>query len=146
MFGIRQTLAAAAAFFCWPETLTRPKCSRSARQPSRTEPCCRRRMAGDNKANPNCVGENVSPASGVDECASRYYELCAGHDRSGRPRRSGVDHWIAYGIPASVTVVCRGGDQQTVRQICRRHRHREAEHLHGPVHAARMRRITTPLL
>src|ERR1700731_2545973 len=41
--------------------------------------------AGNNKSNPNCVGENVSP----------------------RPP-GGVSHWVAYGIPASVTGFAEG--------------------------------------
>jgi phosphatidylethanolamine-binding protein (PEBP) family uncharacterized protein len=41
-----------------------------------------KKIAGDNKANPNCVGENVSPPACLDERAPRHHQLCAGHDRS----------------------------------------------------------------
>src|SRR5260370_13818749 len=63
--------------------------------------------AGNNKANPNCVGDNVSPAfswasppEGTTSYALRMFAP------EGRPP-GGVSHWVAYGIPASVTGFAR---------------------------------------
>src|SRR5260370_38010328 len=61
------------------------------------------KMAGNNKSNPNCVGENVSPAlswANPPEGTKSYALLM--FDPEGRPP-GGVSHWVAYGIPASVT-------------------------------------------
>jgi Raf kinase inhibitor-like YbhB/YbcL family protein len=64
--------------------------------------------AGNNKANPNCVGENISPAlswanppEGTKSFALMMF------DPEGRPP-GGVSHWVAYGIPASVTGFAEG--------------------------------------
>jgi Raf kinase inhibitor-like YbhB/YbcL family protein len=62
-----------------------------------------KKNAGANKANPNCVGENVSPPlawSNAPAGTTSYALLMI--DPEGRAGL-GVDHWIAYGIPASVT-------------------------------------------
>jgi len=59
--------------------------------------------AGNNKANPNSVGENVSPPlswSGAPEGTKSYALLM--FDPEGRGGL-GVSHWVAYGIPVSVT-------------------------------------------
>src|SRR6201988_3512986 len=64
--------------------------------------------AGNNKSNPNCVGENVSPAlswSNPPEGTKSYALLM--FDPEGRPP-GGVSHWVAYGIPASVTGFAEG--------------------------------------
>jgi Raf kinase inhibitor-like YbhB/YbcL family protein len=53
--------------------------------------------------NPNCVGENVSPQfswTGVPDGTKSFVLLM--FDPEGRAP-SGVSHWVAYGIPASVT-------------------------------------------
>jgi phosphatidylethanolamine-binding protein (PEBP) family uncharacterized protein len=66
-----------------------------------------KKMAGDNKANPNCVGENVSPAftwTNVPAGTTSFALVMT--DPEGRG--TGVDHWIAYGIPASVTSFAEG--------------------------------------
>ena len=58
--------------------------------------------AGDNKSNPNCVGENVSPAfswTNPPEGTKSYALLM--FDPEGRPP-NGVSHFVAYGIPATV--------------------------------------------
>src|ERR1700710_2283485 len=59
--------------------------------------------AGNNKANPNCVGENVSPplAWANPPEGTKSYALLM-FDPEGRPP-GGVSHWVAYGIPVSVT-------------------------------------------
>jgi len=66
------------------------------------------KMAGNNKSNPNCVGENVSPAlswSNPPEGTKSFAILM--FDIDGRPP-GGVSHWVAYGIPASVTGFAEG--------------------------------------
>ena len=64
--------------------------------------------AGNNKANPNCVGENVSPPlnwSNPPEGTKSFALLMV--DPEGRGGL-GVVHWVAYGIPASVTGFAEG--------------------------------------
>jgi Raf kinase inhibitor-like YbhB/YbcL family protein len=64
--------------------------------------------AGNNKSNPNCVGENVSPAlswANPPEGTKSYALLM--FDPEGRPP-GGVSHWVAYGIPVSVTGFVEG--------------------------------------
>lgn len=58
--------------------------------------------AGNNKANPNCVGENVSPALSWANppAGTKSYALLM-FDPEGRPP-GGVSHWVAYGIPVSL--------------------------------------------
>jgi Raf kinase inhibitor-like YbhB/YbcL family protein len=53
--------------------------------------------------NPNCVGENVSPAlSWANPPAGTKSYVLLMFDPEGRPPE-GVSHWVAYGIPVSVT-------------------------------------------
>ena len=61
------------------------------------------KFAGNNKSNPNCVGENISPELSIANPpeGTKSYALFM-VDVDGRPP-GGVGHWIAYGIPASVT-------------------------------------------
>jgi Raf kinase inhibitor-like YbhB/YbcL family protein len=64
--------------------------------------------AGNNKANPNCLGENVSPAlSWANPPAGTKSFALLMFDPEGRPP-GGVSHWVAYGIPASVTGFAEG--------------------------------------
>jgi Raf kinase inhibitor-like YbhB/YbcL family protein len=66
------------------------------------------KFAGNNKSNPNCVGENISPAlnwANPPEGTKSYAILML--DIDGRPP-AGVSHWVAYGIPASVTGFAEG--------------------------------------
>ena len=64
--------------------------------------------AGNNKANPNCLGENVSPTLNWSNppAGTRSYALLM-FDPEGRPP-GGVSHWVAYGIPVSVTGFAEG--------------------------------------
>ncbi|HEX4330315.1 MAG TPA: YbhB/YbcL family Raf kinase inhibitor-like protein [Burkholderiales bacterium] len=59
--------------------------------------------AGNIKANPNCVGENVSPplTFAHPPAGTKSYVLLM-VDPEGRGGL-GVNHWVAYGIPVSVT-------------------------------------------
>src|SRR3979411_3319580 len=75
--------------------------------------------AGNNKANPNCVGENVSPAlswANPPEGTKSYALLM--FDPEGRPP-GGVSHWVAYGIPVAVTGFAEGEtSKQTDKYVC----------------------------
>ena len=64
--------------------------------------------AGNNKANPNCLGENVSPALSWANPpdGTKSYALLM-FDPEGRPP-GGVSHWVAYGIPVAVTGFAEG--------------------------------------
>jgi len=58
--------------------------------------------------NPNCVGDNVSPQfswSNVPDGTKSFVFLMT--DPEGRGG-AGVNHWVAYGIPASVTGFAEG--------------------------------------
>jgi Raf kinase inhibitor-like YbhB/YbcL family protein len=58
--------------------------------------------------NPSCVGDNVSPQfswTGVPEGTKSF--VLTMFDPEGRAP-SGVSHWVAYGIPASVTGFAEG--------------------------------------
>ena len=58
--------------------------------------------------NPNCVGENVSPQlSWVNPPAGTKSYVLLMIDPEGRGG-AGVNHWVAYGIPASVTGFAEG--------------------------------------
>ena len=64
--------------------------------------------AGNDKTNPNCVGENVSPPltwTNVPEGTKSFAMLM--FDPEGR-LGLGVVHWVAYGIPATVTAFAEG--------------------------------------
>src|SRR6202162_440612 len=64
--------------------------------------------AGNNKANPNCLGENVSPTLNWSNppAGTRSFALLM-FDPEGRPP-GGVSHWVAYGIPVAVTGFAEG--------------------------------------
>jgi Raf kinase inhibitor-like YbhB/YbcL family protein len=66
------------------------------------------KMAGNNKQNPNCVGENVSPplAWANPPEGTKSYALLM-FDPEGRPP-GGVSHWVAYGIPVAVKGFAEG--------------------------------------
>jgi Raf kinase inhibitor-like YbhB/YbcL family protein len=64
--------------------------------------------AGANKANPNCIGENVSPPlswANVPDGTKSFALLMT--DPEGQAGLGSV-HWVAYGIPASVTAFAEG--------------------------------------
>ncbi len=66
-----------------------------------------KKNAGNAQGNPNCVGENVSPPlSWTNVPAGTTSFALVMTDPEGRG--TGVDHWIAYGIPASVTGFAEG--------------------------------------
>lgn len=59
--------------------------------------------AGNIKKNPNCVGDNVSPPLAWKNApaGTKSFAITM-RDLAGRGGL-GVDHWVIYGIPASVT-------------------------------------------
>jgi Raf kinase inhibitor-like YbhB/YbcL family protein len=64
--------------------------------------------AGNDKQSPNCVGENVSPPLSWSNppAGTTSYALIM-YDPEGRRGLGGV-HWVAYGIPVSVTGFAEG--------------------------------------
>jgi Raf kinase inhibitor-like YbhB/YbcL family protein len=67
-----------------------------------------KKVANKNPANPNCVGDNVSPQlswSGAPEGTKSFALTMV--DPEGRGGL-GVFHWVAYGIPANVTSFAEG--------------------------------------
>lgn len=67
-----------------------------------------KKNAGNNPKNPNCIGDNVSPPFSWSNppAGTRSYALLM-FDPEGR-QGLGVSHWVAYGIPASVTGFAEG--------------------------------------
>ena len=95
------------------------------------------KMAGNNKQNPNCVGDNVSPELSWSNlpAGTKSYALLM-FDPEGRPP-GGVSHWVAYGIPASVTGFAEGeASKQTDKYVGGKSLMGLAA-LFRPVHAAR---------
>src|SRR6478752_8599048 len=70
------------------------------------------KMAGNNKQNPNCIGDNVSPALSWSNppAGTKSYALIM-YDPEGRGGL-GVDHWTAYGIPVTTTGFAEGETSQ----------------------------------
>jgi Raf kinase inhibitor-like YbhB/YbcL family protein len=93
-------LTGGAAMAAAPFKLTSSAVADNAPLPSK--------YAGNNKTNPNCVGENVSPPlawSNVPAGTKSFALLMT--DPEGRAGL-GVVHWVAYGIPTSVTGFAAG--------------------------------------
>ena len=67
-----------------------------------------KKNSGDRKDNPNCVGENVSPplAWSNPPAGTKSFALTM-VDPEGRGGL-GVVHWVAYGIPATVSGFAEG--------------------------------------
>ena len=70
-----------------------------------------KKNAGNIKTNPNCVGENISPAlswKNVPPGTASFALLVMDPEARG----TGVDQWVAYGIPSSVSGFAEGeGDK-----------------------------------
>jgi hypothetical protein len=92
------------------------------------------KMAGNNKQNPNCVGDNVSPALSWSNppAGTKSYALIM-YDPEGRGGL-GVVHWVAYGIPTSVTGFAEGETGQQDREVCRWQEHDEPDALFRSLH------------
>ena len=91
---------AAVAFAADPFTLTSTTFKDGQLMP--------RKVANNTANNPNCVGENVSPQlswSNAPEGTKSFILLM--EDPEGRGG-AGVHHWVAYGIPPTVTSFAEG--------------------------------------
>jgi hypothetical protein len=67
-----------------------------------------KRVANSTATNPNCIGDNISPQfswTNVPD-GTKSFVLLMSDPEGGAP--SGVSHWVAYGIPASVTGFAEG--------------------------------------
>ena len=114
MTGIRSMVAAATGFALLagtahaadPFTLTSSSFKDGTLLP--------KKMAGDNKANPNCVGENLSPQfSWSNPPAGTVSYALMMTDPEGR-NGLGVDHWHRLRHSGFGHLVCRRRDQQAV--------------------------------
>lgn len=76
------------------------------------------KMAGNNKQNPNCVGENISPELSWSNLPGGTKSLALFmFDPEGRPP-GGVSHWVAYGIAPTVTGFAEGeASKQTDKYV-----------------------------
>ena len=90
------------------------------------------KMAGNDKQNPNCVRRSVSPAlsSSRPPAGTEGYALIM-YDPEGR-NGLGVVHWVAYGIPASVSGFAEGETSRQTDKYVRRQEHHEPRVLLGP--------------
>jgi Raf kinase inhibitor-like YbhB/YbcL family protein len=107
MFGIRHTFAAVAGVLLLAGTAQAAEVFTITSSAFKDSTLLAKKNAGANKANPNCVGENVSPPlawSNVPAGTTSFALVMT--DPEGRG--TGVNHWIAYGIPASVTSFAEG--------------------------------------
>src|SRR5438477_12865468 len=99
-----------------------------------------RKVANNLSNNPNCVGENVSPQlswKGVPDGTKSFAILM--EDPEGRGG-AGVHHWVAYGIPASVTSFAEGRSASYPTNTWGERAHRESGFFQVP--ARRRARIT----
>jgi Raf kinase inhibitor-like YbhB/YbcL family protein len=108
MSAFRQTLAAAASVLLLAGTAHAADVFTLTSPAFKDGTLLAKKNAGANKANPNCVGENVSPplAWANPPAGTKSYALLM-LDPEGRPP-GGVSHWVAYGIPVSVTGFAEG--------------------------------------
>lgn len=67
-----------------------------------------RKNAGNNKANPNCLGENVAPPLAWFNAPPKTRSFAILMDDQAGQNGLGVSHWVAYGIPANVTTFAEG--------------------------------------
>ena len=105
---LRRLLAASAIGLAWaasaiaadPFTLTSTTFKDGQLMP--------KKVANSTPTNPNCVGENVSPALNWSNppAGTKSFAIFM-FDPEGRPP-GGVSHWVAYGIPASVKGFAEG--------------------------------------
>ncbi|MCX7314202.1 MAG: YbhB/YbcL family Raf kinase inhibitor-like protein [Hyphomicrobiales bacterium] len=107
MLGIRQTLATMAGVLLLAGTAQAADVFTITSPAFKDGQLLAKKNAGSAAGNPNCVGENVSPPlawSNVPAGTTSFALVMT--DPEGRG--IGVDHWIAYGIPASVTSFAEG--------------------------------------
>lgn len=108
MLGFRHLLAAAAGLTLLAGTANAADPFMLTSSSFKDGTLMPKKMSGDNKANPNCVGENISPEfTWKNPPAGTVSYALVMTDPEGRGGL-GVDHWHAYGIPASVTSFAEG--------------------------------------
>jgi Raf kinase inhibitor-like YbhB/YbcL family protein len=104
MFGIRQMLAVATVILLMAGSAQGAEVFTITSSVFKDGELLPKRMAGDYKANPDCVGENVSPPlawTNVPAGTTSFALVMTDPEAA-------FDHWIAYGIPASVTLFAEG--------------------------------------
>jgi len=90
------------------------------------------KYAGNDKSSPNCVGENVSPPlQWANPPAGTMSYALVMTDPEGR-LGLGVVHWVAYGIPVSVTGFAEGEVSQTSPKYVGGKNMRGLAHYFGP--------------
>lgn len=67
-----------------------------------------RRYAGKNPANPNCLGDNVSPALAWSRAPAGTKSFAIIMDDQAGRAGLGVNHWIAYGMLPTLTGLAEG--------------------------------------
>ena len=129
---------------CSPGPRTRPNVFTISSSSFKDGALLPKKMAGSNKTNPNCVGDNVSPrvvAGATCRPAPTSFALVM-TDPEGRG--TGVDHWIAYGIPASVTSFAEGETSKPSDKYIGGIGTAKQSIYMGPCTPPGRRRITTP--
>jgi len=104
MFAIRQMLAVATPILLMAGTAKALEVFTITSSVFKDGELLPKRMAGDYKANPDCVGENLSPPlawTNVPPGTTSFALVMTDPEAA-------FDHWIAYGIPASVTSFAEG--------------------------------------
>ncbi len=66
------------------------------------------KYAGNSKANPNCDGDNVSPALAWSRAPAGTHSFALLMDDQAGRGGLGVSHWVAYGIAANVSGLAEG--------------------------------------
>src|SRR5262245_43415453 len=104
MLGIRQMLAVATAILLMAGTAQGAEVFTLTSSVFKDGEMLPKRIAEYYKANPDCVGENVSPPlawTNVPAGTTSFALVMTDPEAA-------FDHWIAYGIPASVTSFAEG--------------------------------------
>jgi Raf kinase inhibitor-like YbhB/YbcL family protein len=107
-FRSRQLLAASAAVLLWSTSAIAADPFVVTSTTFKDGQLMPRKVANTSPTNMNCVGENVSPQlswTGVPEGTKSFAILM--EDPEGRGG-AGVHHWVAYGIPLTVTSFAEG--------------------------------------
>jgi Raf kinase inhibitor-like YbhB/YbcL family protein len=107
MLGLRKIVAASAGVLLMAGTASAADVFTITSSSFKDGQLLAKKNAGAGKENPNCVGENVSPPLAWTNvpAGTKSFALVM-TDPEGRG--IGVDHWIAYGIPATVTGFAEG--------------------------------------
>ena len=107
MFGMRHVLATVAGVLQLAGTASAAPFLLTSSSFKDSTPMAQKH-AGASKANPNCVGENVSPELNWANppAGTTSYALMM-LDPEGR-NGLGVVHWLAYNVPATVTSFAEG--------------------------------------